>query len=191
MPPALPDDADDAWELLETDSWTLARTPTARITAETAVYEDGPLRRAVRDATGVDEPWRFVFGTDVSFSPPLPPGAGTFVAPTVASEARREFADDLRERGLSSVSRGETRRVRGDRGRARLTEYRAVREVDRHDVAVRCRGVLGVAAADGSRIAGGVWPDQSLPELFGTSMDVETDPNALGDEVRRLVRRLL
>ena len=44
-------------------------------------------------------------------------------APTLRSEARASFADQLEDRGVTNVRRGSSRRLRLDGGRARVRNY--------------------------------------------------------------------
>ena len=82
------------WVLAEESTETLFELSAARVEGHTRVYEDAALRRAVREASGVDQLCRFFFATAVEFSPPLSAGVAPVIKPTVASEARREFAND-------------------------------------------------------------------------------------------------
>jgi hypothetical protein len=83
------------------------------------------------------------------------------VYPSVASEAKRAFADDLRERGFRSVERGRRERARSaDGGRIRLQEYSAELPLEGVAVAVDTTGWLGVWTTGGEfRISGGAYPD--------------------------------
>lgn len=182
------------WELVEESTETLFELSSARVEGHTRVYEDAGLRRAVREATGVDRLCRFFFATAVEFSPPLSPGVAPLVRSTVASEARREFTDDLRDRGFVNVDRGRTRNVRVDSGaRARLTDYRGVYPLRAGDLSVdlRVRGMLAVWLDEGFRIAGGVYPDAGLAGLLdGTDVDrdADTDGSSYQEELLELVR---
>ena len=182
------------WELVEESTETLFELSNARVEGHTRIYEDATLRRAVREATGVDRLCRFFFATAVEFSPPLSSGVAPLVTSTVANEARGEFADDLRERGFVTVDRGRTRNLRVDSGaRARLTDYRAVypiRDGDR-SVDLRVRGMLAVWLDEGFRIAGGVYPESGLGDLLADAGgDPGVDPGASGyqGELLELIR---
>ncbi len=150
----------EGWTLLEERTETLFSLPTATVEGHTLLYEDAALRERLAAATGRDQVWRFFFASSVEFTPPLPPGVGTaMVYPTVASEAKRTFADDLRERGFRSVSRGRRERAHSaDGNRIRLQEYTAVLQLDGTEVGTT--GWLGVWTTGGEfRIAGGAYPD--------------------------------
>jgi hypothetical protein len=178
------------WALAEESTETLFELSAARVVGRTRVYEDAALRDAVRKASGVDQLCRFFFATAVEFSPPLAPGVAPMVKPTVASEARREFAADLEARGFADVDRGRTRNVRVDSGaRARLTDYRAVYPLRAEGVSVdlRVRGFLAVWLDDGFRIAGGAYPESGLEDLLSDA-DVEPDGTAYREELLALIR---
>ena len=178
------------WALAEESTETLFELSAVRVEGHTRVYEDAELRRAVREAAGVDQLCRFFFATVLEFSPPLAPGVAPMVRPTVASEARREFANDLEGRGFVDVDRGRTRRVRVDSGaRARLTDYRAVYPLhaDEASVDLRVRGFLAVWLDDEFRIAGGAYPESGLADLLADA-DVEPDGSAYREELLELIR---
>jgi hypothetical protein len=180
--PDLPDDrhAEGGWTETERSVETVFRLPTARVRGATVVFDDERTRRALREATGADQRLRFFFATGLSFEPPLPPGTGPAMAlPSIRTEAKSNFADQLRERGLTDVSRGRSERVRVDSGdRAQLTGYEARLPVDGLDAAVDVAGWLGVWHGDGFRIAGGAYPDRPL----ATTLDVEEPSEALTRE---------
>ncbi|GAA0457487.1 hypothetical protein MUK72_11935 [Halococcus dombrowskii] len=197
--PSVPDDRLDGWTMVEETTETLFALPTMRVRGHTLVYEDGPLREALRAADdALDMPWRFFFATRLAFRPPLAPGIGTAsVLPTVATELRRSFASDLEDRGFRAVERGRKQRMRTDAGdRARLTKYTARYAVERngsdrddgdHDIAIE--GWVAVwTRRSGFRIAGGAYPIQGfavLCESAGIDLD---DPNAYREELLGLLR---
>lgn len=192
--PAVPEDQLDAggWTLVEEREETLFRLPTAQVRGYTSLYEDGDLREAVERAADVDRQWRFFFATRLSFVPPLAPGVGpAMLTPTVQSEARRQFASDLRERGFEDVSRGRTERIRvRSGGRAHLQSFEARLPVGVGGIAtLDVEGWLGVWTTAGEfRLAGGAYPT-GLPEL-GDALGVPDLPDA-GDcreELWRLIR---
>ena len=178
------------WVLAEESTETLFELSAARVEGHTRVYEDAALRRAVREASGVDQLSRFFFATAVEFSPRLSPGVAPVIKPTVASEARREFASDLEARGFVDVDRGRTRNARVDSGaRARLTDYRAVYPLRAGETSVdlRVRGFLGVWLDREFRIAGGAYPESGLEDLLsGTGL--EPDGAAYREELLELIR---
>jgi hypothetical protein len=151
------------WSLVDEAVETLFELPVARVRGHTRLYEDRSIRDAVREAVGYDHMWRFFFATRVEFEPPLAPGVGpAMVRPPVWSEARRSFADDLRERGLRGVERTHRERVRVDGGqRASLQGYRARLPVDADPIGeLDVAGWLGLWSVDGEfRLAGGAYPE--------------------------------
>lgn len=162
--PAVPADRLDGWTLVDRSSATRFELPTMVVREHTLVYEDEPLREQVREATDVDRTWRFFFASALTFRPPLPPVTGAAsMYPTVATESRRGFASDLRERGVRDVERSRTERTRSATGdRVQLTAYRGRVPVETGrpvDVA----GWLGVWITDGQfRLAGGGYPEAGL-----------------------------
>jgi hypothetical protein len=193
----LPEDRLEAggWSLVEETSETLFRLPTARVEGDTRIYEDRGLRERVEAATGFDRMWRFFFATDVHFEPPLAPGIGpAMILPTVISEARREFAGDLRERGFTNVERTRTERIRTRSGeRVRLQGFGAKLptrgELEGVD-AITVTGWLGVWTVGGEfRVAGGAYPDrlEEVADALGVS-DLGPSARDCRDELLRLVR---
>jgi hypothetical protein len=203
--PSVPDDRLDGWTMVEETTETLFALPTMRVRGRTLVYEDGPLREALRAADDAfDMPWRFFFATRLAFRPPLAPGIGPLsVLPSVASELRRSFASDLEDRGFRAVERGRNQRMRTDTGdRARLTKYTARYAVERdhrkgdghrndgdddHDIAIE--GWVAVwTRRGGFRIAGGAYPTQGFAALCESAGVDPGDPNAYREELLGLLR---
>jgi hypothetical protein len=186
-PAALP----DGFELAEETARARLSLPTTTVVEHTRLYEDRSLRRAVREAGGPDRTWRFLFATGLTFDPPLPPLTGTAtVYPSVASEARRAFESDLRERGVRDVSRRRRERIRVDTGdRAALTPYRGRLGVgvDGGGEDVPVAGWLAVWTRDGDfRLAGGGYPE-AVPTT-PRPVDPPPDPGRFREELLRVVR---
>jgi hypothetical protein len=174
MAPAYPAVAGlgEGWSLVEESVETVFRLSSARVRGATRRYEDERTRRAVREATdgGLDREWRFVAATRLDFDPPLPPGTPrSMVRPTVASEARRSFADRLAGRGLTDIERRRSERIRREGGtRVRLARYDAVDEVAGH--AVRVAGWVGVWNDGGDFfVVTGGYPDVPLADALDTA----------------------
>jgi hypothetical protein len=196
--PALAPDG-DGWRLSDESTEVVFDLAMVRVLGATRLYEDADLRAAVREATNgaLDRPWRFCFATRLSFQPPLTPGVGPVsLYPIVASAARREFADDLREHGFRNVEYGRSEHMRAEDGtRARLTRYEAAFPVtdalggssDRPDDAtVAVEGWLSVWLADGQfRLAGGVYPTDGLDAV---APGVADDPGTYRDELLSVLR---
>lgn len=193
---------------------TLFRTPTAAVTGHTLVYDDTALSDALAAAeaddvlAGVAEAggdwlvdvedaattalWRFAFATRLSFRPPLAPGIGpASMLPTVRTEARRSFADELAARGAVDVDRGRSQRMRTDAGdRARLVKYTGhIPLSDGH--AFDIEAWLAVWAPDTTfRIAGGAYPTQGLDALLESLPEPErpeTNPRVFRDDLLDVV----
>lgn len=204
---------DGGWEeRLRTES-TVFRTPTASVIGHTVLFDDKQLRTALEEAgfsdlldtepnssgnrmidTGEDGGfWRFFFATALSFRPPLAPGIGpASMRPTVVSEARRSFENDMRARGFEDVDRGRSQRVRTDAGdRASLVKVTANYPFENAPTDVLdVEGWIAVWSTGGTfRIAGGAYPIRGLDALLEPLDDrPETDPNAYRDELVALIR---
>ncbi|WP_255150736.1 hypothetical protein [Halorarius halobius] len=185
--PTVPSDRleQGGWELRDDLVETVFQLPTATVTGHTLLYEDSGLREQVREATGLDRPWRFFFATALAFQPSLAPGIAPLISSTVAREARKEFATDLEERGFRNVERGRTERVRIDGNRARLTTYRATYPVEADDAETELQvtGHLAVWNGDGYRLAGGVYPEAGLDDVTDG-----VDASAYREELLDLIR---
>jgi len=214
--PTVPDEllAEGGWDERVRAESTVFQTPTSRIVGRTALYDDRALRDAL-DAAGFGDLlagraqsggrrlvetgaeggyWRFFFATALSFSPPLAPGIGpASMQPTVVTEARRSFTDDLEARGFRNVERGRSQRVRTDSGdRARLAKVTASYPLDTDATdRLEVEGWIGVWHGSGFRIAGGAYPVAGLDGLLSELPDDErpaTDPNGFRSELLDLIR---
>ena len=183
------------WERTATTTETLFGLPTIEVVGTTELYEDTDLRERVRTATGgdLDQPWRFFFATRLTFRPSLAPGIGPMaLLPIVTMEARRAFADDLRDRGFRNVDRGRAQRTRTRSGeRLRLTKYTARYAVDwdrGYDLYIE--GWVGVWVRKGTfRLAGGAYPTRGFGELLAAvGEESATDPREYRGDLLDLVR---
>ena len=181
-------DLGEEWSLADRERETLFALPTSSVRGYTLVYEDEPLRVAVgRELPeSGDHPWRFFFATRLEFVPPLAPGIGpASLYPTVLSEARRSFANDLEERGFTDVERGRGERMRTRAGkRARLTKYTARLPIDVADEPIPVEAWLAVFVVRSEfRLAGGAFPT-SFP------VDVGIHRSRYRNELLDLIRRV-
>jgi hypothetical protein len=178
---------DGGWKLADETTDTVFELSTARVEGHTKLYEDAGLRERIRERTGVDRPWRFFFATALEFHPPLASGLAPLVTPTIVTESRRSFADDLRERGFSAVDRGRTQTIRVDGSRARLTNFRATYplDADGETVDLQVAGWIAVWNGDGFRLAGGAYPESGFKA-------VEEAGNAIAyrEELLELIRNV-
>ena len=182
--PTVPDERVRAAELepVETRHRTRVTLPTATIREHTRLYADATLDGRTRAVGGPVDPLRFFFAAALSFDPPLAPVVGTAtMRPTVRREARRRFAEDLRERGVVDVERARSERLRAESGdRIRATGYRGTVAVG--DERVRAAGWIGVWTTGGAfRIAGGGYPDERIE-------GVDYDPAGARDGLFDLLR---
>ena len=202
--PTVPADRLDAdgWTRRSRTEETLFRTPTAEVVGRTVVYDDAALRDALDAAgatafltdagegrggdrlvdTGDDGGyWRFFFATALSFRPPLAPGFGpASMLPTIRSEARSAFTDDLRARGFGDVDTGRSQRFRtdaGDRARLRKVTARLPLGADAPADSLDVEGWLAVWTTGGQfRIAGGAYPVRGLDALLAALHADERPP---------------
>ena len=217
--PEVPESDLDAggWQQQTRSEETVFKTPTSSIVGKTVLYGDSELQAALEsvgagdlltddgDAEGrmVDTGegasyWRFFFATALSFRPPLAPGIGpASMRPTVVSEARRSFEDDLEARGFVDVERGRSQRVRTNSGdRASLVKFTATYPLeDTATDALDIEGWLAVWSTGGSfRIAGGAYPIWGLEDLLAdvpAEERPETSPQGYRDELLKLIRAVV
>jgi hypothetical protein len=186
-PPVVPTERLDSggWALSEETTETVFQLPTARVEGHTKLYEDAALRERIREHTGVDRTWRFFFATALTFQPPLAPGLAPMVKSTVVTEARRTFANDLKDRGFTQVDRGQTQTIRIDGNRARLMNFRATYplETDDDTVDLQVAGWLAVWNGDGFRLAGGAYPEAGFQ-----AVEEAGNASAYREELLNLVR---
>lgn len=194
-PPAVPGDrlAADGWQLVERDRGRRAGYPGGSVHGHTLVYEDGPLRAALRDATDgdVDRPWRVFFATRLEFRPPPAPGFGAVALPAVASAADREFREDLADRGFEAVEHSGSERIRlADGETARLYRYGARNPVAFDGVgAVEAGGLLAVRnRGDRFRLVGGVYPGEGFAALLDRAGVEGHDPGTYFEDLVALMR---
>lgn len=188
-PPSVPRARLDGWEHRETTSETVLDLGAAAVRTATAVYEDASLRDRLREAAGLDRTWRFFFASRVAVPGVAPPAA---IRPLVTSNARRAFADRLRDRGFDGVGTAGRRELRIDGRAARATRYEATCVVD--GVELDVEGWLVVwpdGDGDGGfLLAGGAYPRavRTAPEGVGRAVEAGLDPAAFRAELFELVR---
>ena len=217
--PSVPHDRllEDGWELRSKSEETLFRLASAAVVGYTLVYNDARLREAIEaadaadllggpaadrlvdagEASGDGGPWRFFFATRLSFRPPLAPGIGpASIRPTVVSQAKRSFAEDLEARGFQDVESGRGQRIRTDSGdRARLRKFSGqlpLPGTDRAPGRIDSEGWRAVGVTAGTfRIAGGAYPVAGVDGLLEPLPAGErppTDPTAFRDELLDAIR---
>ncbi len=198
---------EDGWELRSRTEETVFRVPGAAVVGYTVFYEDTRLGEAVEfpaqpeasdRLVGTDEssPWRFFFATRLAFRPPLAPGIGpATLRPTVASQAKRTFIEDLEARGFERVESGRTQRMRTDSGdRARLRKFTAELVLEGYGgrPTLGVEGWLAVWVTGGAfRIAGGAYPVSGLSELLEAvpaDADLSADTGGFREELLGLIR---
>ena len=200
-PPSVPESdlADGGWEFVDDTVETLFELVGVRIRGATVEYEDERTRESLHAATDgtVDHRVRFFAATRLAFEPSLPPGVTpSIVAPTLRSEAKRTFADRLRERGLTDIQQGRSERIRvADRSRARLTKYTAVDPLadvqggDATDLPLECWIAVWTSSSDATVVTGG-YPAVELVTQFGLDGPdlLARSPDSYRDEFVSLTR---
>jgi hypothetical protein len=122
-PPTLPDDRLAGWRRVDRTTDRPFEVGPVSVTSTTVVYDDDRLRRAVREATGIDGQWRFFFASRLAISPTTSPSGA--LRRLVTDRARRGFRDRLRDRGFESPAERERRTIRLDGTDAAVTAYDA------------------------------------------------------------------
>ncbi|MFW6017849.1 MAG: hypothetical protein ACOCPX_03435 [Halapricum sp.] len=190
--PALPVDRlrEDGWVRIESDQRVLARLPVVTVHGHTVVYGDDRLRERIAGVIDCDRPWRFFFATRVALSPSPPGSIPSMVVQIVRSQVREGFADRLRERGFTEITRTRREELRVRSGsRASLTGYRARDSLSCGDspADLPVEGWVGIWHHDGTfHVAGGAFPSVDLGDVLG--IDLETDPGVFRNELFELIR---
>lgn len=167
----------------------VARVGRFEVGERTAVFEDDALRRTVVERLGPagDQPWRFAFHSQISFSPPLPRGIGPVaVWPIVVRETCRAFANDLRTRGVRILRREPGHRTRADDGHQIHVE-RTIGELSIPGVAARVgvEGWVGLGRREGQyHVVGGAFPTAGLP------VGVSINPDSYRRDLRELIQEI-
>lgn len=180
--PAVPRDRleEGGWELAEESVETRFRIPTLTVRGATRLFQDAATRAATDEHVDADAQWRFFFATALAFDPPLPPTTTElFVEPSVRAAAKQAFQSDLRERGLTDVRRGPSKRIDHDSGESiSLSGFQAVRELHTPEVTVPITGWVGTWYDGRFHVSGGAYPTDAL----GVLLEVEEPPAVLTRE---------
>ena len=168
--PALPESLEAAgWEQVDERTETVFEMAAIRIRGATRRSEDERTRDTLRAATGIDHPLRFLAATRLGFQPSLPPGISPkLFAPTLRSQLRSAFADELEERGLVDVTHeGKDRQRLAAGSRVYLNEYTGTAPLDDHDgsLPLECWVALWISGGV-VRIVSGGFPAVVLAEHF-------------------------
>jgi hypothetical protein len=163
------------WESVDSSVETLFELPMLTVEGATERFEDEKTRRALSESTGyeIDQPVRFFAATRLGFDPPLPPGTTpTMFAPTLRTAVRRQFAQRLRDRGLTDVERARSERFRVRSGtRARMTKFTGTSELGGGtSVPFGCWVAVWTHSGQVTIVSGG-YPARSLAKQF----DIEHD----------------
>ena len=178
-PPSIPDAALEArgWRRIEDRTETVFEGLGVAVESRTFVYEDRTLRSKIAGAGGPDRVWRFLFVARLEITPSPMFGAHAALRPRVLREAKRVFAEELRERGIESVSAGGEERIEiaGDR-RARVVPYRGQQLIDKggkNEKTVDVVGRLALWHDDGFYVAGAAGPSEAIDGWVETETDAK------------------
>lgn len=179
-PPPVPTDEleDGGWTLQDERTETFFELPTMRISGTTRQYTDERSSEALLEQTDGNIEWevRFFAVTRLGFEPPPPPGVSpTMFAPTLRSEVRRSFAEQLERRGLADIERGRRERLRlPGKNRARLTQYTASDRLGDQTVGLECWVGIWTSGREVFVVTGG-YPRTELAD----ELDVNTEDPVL------------
>jgi hypothetical protein len=180
--PRPPASLGDEWERSLTQRETALELPFFTIEAVNAVFDHVDTADVVdHAAAGISVAPRAVFASELSFSPSLPDLGVDPASPRVfrvgRSYARREFADSVREDGLTDVSRDGDRpleRAAGPDGHA--FRYEAAYPFDADSLlAESASGRLLVATT----VWAGIWPTDNSYAMGGGIYPTEDLPAAV------------
>jgi hypothetical protein len=166
--PTVENEGIEAWELVEETVERLFQLPAMTVEGASRRYEDRETARLLAERT--EPPFettvRFFAATRLGFDPGLPPGTlPSVVLPSVQGESRRAFRERLRERGLRSVARGRSERLRVGGSRVRVHRYDGTVPVEgRDDLPVE--GWIGAWHDDGFYVVTGGHPGRRLADAF-------------------------
>jgi hypothetical protein len=150
---------DEDWRRVEASLDTPFDAGVVTVRAHTVVYEDALVRARVRERTGADALWRFVFASRLALRPRTPTSAA--LTRLVRNRSEAGFVDQLRDRGFEGVDRDGTRRFRVGEVDTKLTRYDARLSLAGIELAVEGWVTVWPASANGEPgylLAGGAYP---------------------------------
>jgi hypothetical protein len=136
------------------------------IRKHTRLYADDAFHERIHTVDGPADPLRFFFDSALDSDPPLAPVGGTAsMRLTAAHEARRSFAEDIRERGVRNLQRTRSERLRTEAGdRVRVMRYRGRGQAGEETVGAA--GYIGIWTTNREfRLAGGGYPEERIEDL--------------------------
>jgi len=173
-------------------------TPMVSVETHTVVYEEWVQREQVREATGLDHPWRFFFSSRVRLDPPQPPNP--MLTSLLRSRVFAAFVDRLAGRGLDDITEQDRGRFSIGGARGVQKQYRARLRVDPADdlddadpgpIAVPIEALVVVWADDDYFVAGGAYPagpPESGPDAVAAAIRDVVDPAADREELVALIQ---
>lgn len=225
-PPEVPEERlrDGGWQLLEESTEDPAYEKqfgpaTLTATTTTRLYEDAAFRAEIEEKTlgAASGQLATFFASRVTFDPNLAsmPVGRDRILDEVEREARRNFESQLRNAGLSDVTRADTGTFDVESGaEARLTSYDAAYSFDGLSVRLAPEESLDIAGGDiaiaghlaawtgdeAVLLAGGAYPAENFRREVSKSpssaidvdvtVDLELTPDAYREELFGLMRRV-
>jgi hypothetical protein len=175
---------DEDWRRVEATLDTPFDAGVVTVRAHTVVYEDAVVRERVRERTGADALWRFVFASRLALRPRTPTSAA--LTRLVRNRSEAGFVDQLRERGFEAVDRDATRRFRVGDVDTKLTRYDARLSVAGVELAVEGWVTVWPAQSNGDPgylLAGGAYPTTVEATADGDGTDGTDPATALREEL--------
>ncbi|WP_253738872.1 hypothetical protein [Halohasta salina] len=168
-------------------------TPIVSVETHTVVYEERTQRERIREATGLDHPWRFFFSSRVRLDPPQPPNP--MLSSLLRSRVFSAFVDRLADRGLTDITDQERGRLRIAGSAGVRKRYRARLRVDPaaetgDPLVVPVEALVAVWADDDYLVAGGAYPagsPEAGPDGLVAELRDEVDPTADREELVALI----
>lgn len=176
-------------------------TPMVSVETHTVVYEEDAQRERIREATGLDHPWRFFFSSRVRLDPPQPPNP--MLTSLLRSRIFPSFVDRLADRGLEDITEQGRGRLSVGGARGVRKQYRARLRVDPVDesdagspdtqpIVLPIEALVVVWADDDYFVAGGAYPagpPEAGPDGLVTAIRDIVDPTVDRTELEALIKR--
>ena len=192
-PPPVPDSRLADWRQTDRTIEAPFSTPMVSVETHTVVYEERTQRERIREATGLDHPWRFFFSSRVRLDPPQPPNP--MLSSLLRSRIFSAFVDRLADRGLTDITDQERGRLRIAGSAGVRKRYRARLRVDpaaetANQLVVPVEALVAVWADDDYLVAGGAYPagsPEAGPGGLVAGLRDEVDPTADREELVALI----
>jgi len=201
-PPPVPEAELTDWRQTDRTVDAPFSTPVVSVRTHTVVYEESTQREQVREASGLDHPWRFFFSSRVRLDPPQPPNP--MLTSVLRTRVFAAFVDRLADRGLTEITEQDRGRLSVGGAKGVRKRYRARLRVDTADSTDGASTesdpeslslpieALVVVWADGDYfVAGGAYPagrPESGPDALVAALGDVVDPTADRSELVSLIK---